>query len=634
MARILVVDDEESIRLSLRQFLADAGYEADSAEAVDEAMGMLAAEEFDVVVSDIIMPRLTGVALLEAIKATSPEVEVILMTGEPTVDTASQAVRSGAFDYLAKPIGKDEFLKTVANAVRVKDLGDERRRLAEENRQYQDNLEELIQTRTKALYDSEERMTLALQGADLATWDWDVKTDSIIRNKRWSEMLGYEEGEIDESLELFTDLVHPDDRQFSWDALDAHLEGKTDSFEAEHRMRHKSGGWVWVLDRGRVLEWDLDGKPLRICGTHLDITKRREAEQQLRQAQKMEAIGELTGGMAHDFNNFLTSIRGNLQLVNDELGEDFGEEITAPLNDALSVAGEGVQLIARLLAFSRGQELAPVTLRPNDLISTFHSVLKGVIKAGVDLQLDLSEDASTIVADSNELRSALLNLCLNAREAMPAGGSIVVATRIRSVGPGGNKALGLEPGDYLALSVSDTGVGISAENLSRLVEPFFTTKAFGNGSGLGLSMVHGFVAQSGGSLQIESEVGKGSTMTMLIPSASSAHVRQAPMSAVSSPAPRGVETILVVDDDAWVRRFAVRALTSLGYRTIDVDSAAMALDEVARNAVDLLFSDIVMPGGINGHELAALLSETNPELKVLLTTGFNEEPNAGNGTGG
>ena len=141
-------------------------------------------------------------------------------------------------------------------------------------------------------------MTLALQGADLATWDWDVKTDSIIRNKRWSEMLGYEEGEIDESLELFTDLVHPDDRQFSWDALDAHLEGKTDSFEAEHRMRHKSGGWVWVLDRGRVLEWDLDGKPLRICGTHLDITKRREAEQQLKKLNK--AKDELIAGVSHE----------------------------------------------------------------------------------------------------------------------------------------------------------------------------------------------------------------------------------------------------------------------------------------------------------------------------------------------
>lgn len=296
MARILVVDDENSIRVSLREFLRDADYEVDTAEDADEAIGMLVAEAFDVVVTDIILPRITGVGLLKSIKEASPHTQVILMTGEPTVGTASEAVRLGAFDYLAKPVGKEQFLRTVANAAKVKALDDEHRRLAEENQVYQEDLERLVDERTAALRLSEERMGLTLRGADLGTWDWNVQTGDTTFNERFATMLGYTVDELEPHVDEWKARVHPDDRPAVENALNAHLKGETDFYATEHRVKHRSGEWIWVLDTGQVIERGDGGEALRACGIHLDITERKIAAAvlgaRLRQQTALTELGE------------------------------------------------------------------------------------------------------------------------------------------------------------------------------------------------------------------------------------------------------------------------------------------------------------------------------------------------------
>ncbi len=282
IAKVLVVDDERSIRLTVREFLRDADYEVSVAKDADEAMKLLMAADFDVVLADILLPRTTGLELLKTIKEMSPRVQVILMTGEPTVETASEAVRTGAFEYLSKPFGKEQLLRTVSSAAKVKALDEERQRLAEDNLRYQEDLERLVDERTAALRENQEQMELVLRGADLGTWDVNVQTGRIAFNERSASMLGYTPEEIGPRVSTWRELTHPDDSWAVRNTWNAHLLGKVDFFQIEHRLRHKSGRWVWILDRGQVIERDADDKPLRACGTLLDISERKRAEAERR----------------------------------------------------------------------------------------------------------------------------------------------------------------------------------------------------------------------------------------------------------------------------------------------------------------------------------------------------------------
>ncbi len=278
MSNILIVDDEESIRITLKEFLRDAGYEVDAAEDVELAMKMLAARDFDVVVSDIILPRITGLALLKSIKEASPQVEVILMTGEPTVETASEAVRAGAFDYLSKPVSKNRFLNAVANAVKLKALGDKARLLVKKNHRYQENLEQLVNKRTEELQESEERWHFALDGNRDGVWDWNVLSGEVFYSKRWKEMRGFSEDEISNHLDEWDKRIHPDDKATVYADLNRHFSHETPYYENEHRTQCKDGSYKWISSRGKVVSWTDDHKPQRMIGTHRDITKRKQAE--------------------------------------------------------------------------------------------------------------------------------------------------------------------------------------------------------------------------------------------------------------------------------------------------------------------------------------------------------------------
>jgi PAS domain S-box-containing protein len=353
-----------------------------------------------------------------------------------------------------------------------------------------------------------------------------------------------------------------------------------------------------------------------------DISDRKAAEDRLRQAQKMEAIGQLTGGMAHDFNNLLGVIIGNLDTARDT-GHLVGE-VDELIGEAIDAALLGADLTRRLLAFARRQQLEPKPIDVNELVSGIAGLLSRTLGEDIPISVDLAEDVWLVLADPAQLEAALLNLATNARDAMPTGGRLMIVT--------GNRRLDadyaatyaeLSPGDYAMIEVSDTGVGMPPEVMSRIFEPFFTTKEPGKGTGLGLSMVFGFIKQSGGHINLYSEVGGGTTFRLYLPRAQAkveAEAQQQPEAHSAG----GSETVLLVEDNAAMRRVARKQLASLGYRVIEAESAAAALASLASERVDLLFSDIVMPGEMNGVELARVAMAGWRSLRVVLSSGFPE----------
>jgi signal transduction histidine kinase len=359
---------------------------------------------------------------------------------------------------------------------------------------------------------------------------------------------------------------------------------------------------------------------------------RQEAESTLRQAQKMEAVGQLTGGIAHDFNNILTIIIGNLDTMKRhmaDMAKEVSSKLIKPLEAALLASTRATQLTHRLLAFSRRQALDPVRLDLNKLVSSLLDMLRRSLGSQIEIESVLGAGLWPTLADTNQMENALLNLALNAKDAMPNGGCLTIETANTYLDAAYVSRFGdVEAGQYVVLCVTDTGTGIAKDILDRVFEPFFTTKPAGEGSGLGLAMVHGFVKQSGGHMRIYSEEGHGTTVKIYLPRLTKAEeVSAAPAGKIVdvSPTPRAREgeTILIVEDNEGVREYAKGALEELGYRVVeagDADQALAVLDRPPR--VDLLFTDVVLPGPDNGRVLATKARQKYPDLPVLYTTGY------------
>jgi PAS domain S-box-containing protein len=362
------------------------------------------------------------------------------------------------------------------------------------------------------------------------------------------------------------------------------------------------------------------GEAVRVAIIH-DITERKQTEAQLVQAQKMETVGQLSGGIAHDFNNLLTVVVGNAEVLSDLLK---GRADLQALADAIVQAGDrGAELTQRLLAFSRRQTLQPVEVDCNALVAGTEKLLRRMLAETITVRTILEGDLWTAYADPGQLENALLNLAINARDAMLDGGSLTISTgnvaldaRYRDMHPEVN------PGPYVMVAVTDTGCGMSKDVLEHVFEPFFTTKEVGKGSGLGLSMVYGFVKQSNGHVAIYSEPGLGTTVRLYLPASAAADIGPT-LVPTQAATPTGRECVLVAEDDPFVRSYAITCLSSLGYRVIEANDGRDALQKLSEaDGVDVLFTDVVMPGGINGWELAEQARELRPGLKVLLTSGY------------
>jgi len=355
-----------------------------------------------------------------------------------------------------------------------------------------------------------------------------------------------------------------------------------------------------------------------------DLTSRQRMEDELRQSQKMEAVGQLTGGVAHDFNNLLTAIIGNLELLHPRLADPDHRDLA---KEALDAAQDGAKLAAQLLAFGRRQPLNPKPADVGALVSNFAELLRRTLGEAVELRIVVAGSAHMAVVDAAQLQNALLNLAINARDAMPRGGQLSIEiTHARLDADYAQMYPDIRTGRYVLITVTDTGSGMSEEVRRRAFEPFFTTKHAGAGTGLGLSMVYGFVKQSGGHIQIYSEVGQGTSVRVFLPF--SEGVQTAAPRAVESPRgamPHGTETILIVEDDPRLRRVLCRRLRSLGYEVIEADSGAAAMAQLSiRPDVAMVFTDMVMPGGMSGYELAQAALAVKAGLKVLFTSGYAE----------
>jgi PAS domain S-box-containing protein len=387
--------------------------------------------------------------------------------------------------------------------------------------------------------------------------------------------------------------------------------------------RDETVGILLVLSRSNR-EFDREAMHfLRSVANLLAVAMQRiRVEEQLAHAQRLESVGQLTGGIAHDFNNLLTVISGNLQILEDELADrPAAREI---VGNALRAAGRGADLTRKLLVFARRQRLAPRATDPHKLLEELASMLRRTLGESVQLAIHVAAAVAPVFADPAQLESALVNLALNARDAMPRGGELTLTVEQRLVaGDAANAEL--KPGHYVVFGVRDTGLGMAKEVLARAFEPFFTTKEVGKGSGLGLSMVYGFAKQSGGHVQVRSKLGYGTGVELYLPTAQAAETLREATPAISSP--RGRETILVVEDEVAVREIAIAFLRSFGYTVLSAARAEAALEMLsAHDEIALLFSDVVLGAGMSGKELAVAARRLRPTLGVLLTSGY--EPDA------
>lgn len=474
----------------------------------------------------------------------------------------------------------------------------------------------------EALRISETRFRLIALSTGSAIWEWD-----LVEGRQWwsdglATIFGHKPDPEGKIPTVWRANIHPDDE----DRVDAAMKGlgsgKTDRGRERYRFRRSDGTWATVEDQAFAILGE-EGRALRILGIMSDISDRLLAEERLRQTERLEAIGNITGGVAHDFNNLLTIIIGNSEFLQDELDSD--HPLRRYVDMTSRAADRAAELTDRLLSFSRKQPLDPRIIDVNRTIAGLEAMLRRTLGEDIDIQIARSGELWQTEIDPGQLEVALLNLAINSRDAMPNGGALTIETANASLDEAYAAAEpGIAAGQYVVIAVSDTGHGIPADQIGRVFEPFFTTKPVGKGTGLGLSMVYGFVKQTGGHVRVYSEQNEGTTVKIYFPRKYDGQVAPLPETEMAG-VPRGQETILVVEDDKLILQQLVLQLDGLGYKVIPASSGAPALAILReRTDIDLLFTDVVLPGGMNGRQVAEAAMQIRPGLKVLYTSGYTE----------
>ncbi len=637
--RVLLADDNADLRAYIARLLAERGYEVTTAADGEAALAAARSAKPDLLVTDVMMPGLDGFELLRAIRgdASLRDLPIIMLSARAGEEAKVEGLDAGADDYLTKPFSARELLARVSANIAMAKV---RREAAEAIRASE--AEAQVQA---------ERVQLALDaGAIVGTWIWDVAEDRVIGDERFARSFGADPARVRAGAPLaeVMEAIHELDRpHVAATIADALRTGGR--FRSEYRVRQHDGVFRWIEANGRV---DLNeaGAPTRFPGVLIDIDHRRrieeelrrlneelearvahaiqereEAEAALRQAQKMEAVGQLTGGIAHDFNNLLTIISGNIDLGRRALSSGETVRVGRALGNAQKGAERAAALTQRLLAFSRRQPLAPKPIDVDRLVAGMSDLLNRALGETIQLEVVSTPGLWRVEVDPNQLENAILNLAVNARDAMPSGGKLSIETTNARLDEQYAAAHAeVVPGNYVVIAVTDTGIGMSRETLARVFDPFFTTKEVGKGTGLGLSMVYGFVKQSGGHVKIYSEPGDGTTVRIYLPrllrSGDSPEEQSHDAGAHNA---RPSLTILVVEDDHDVRAYTVEIIRELGYRVLEAHDGPAALRLLRRreHRIDLLFTDVVMPG-MSGRELADKAREIQSDLKVLYTSGY------------
>jgi PAS domain S-box-containing protein len=499
----------------------------------------------------------------------------------------------------------------------------DRRRAEEALRELNETLEARVAERTA---DRDRMWRLTTDIMLVARFDGTINAI----NPAWERLLGWSEDEL--LGRTFFEFVHPDDLEATLAEAGRLAEGVT-TFRFENRYRAKDGSYCWVSwiavpDEGLIHAVGRDVTAEKDRQTELE-----QAQQALRQSQKMEAVGQLTGGLAHDFNNLLAGISGSLELMAARITQGRHGEVERYMVAAQGAARRAASLTHRLLAFSRRQTLAPKVTDVNALVTDMEELIRRTVGPEVVVESVTGSGVWAVEVDPNQLENALLNLAINARDAMPDGGKITIETANRWMDAHAAREQELNPGQYVSLSVSDTGTGMPADVIARAFDPFFTTKPLGVGTGLGLSMVYGFARQSGGQVRITSEVGQGTTVCLYLPRHQEDEDTQEASSETETGVPTGAgETVLVIDDEPVVRMLIVDVLEELGYSAMEASDGPEGLKVLQSKArVDLLVTDVGLPGGLNGRQVADAARVLRPELKVLFITGYAENAVIGQG---
>ncbi|MCX7562045.1 response regulator [Xanthomonadaceae bacterium XH05] len=472
-----------------------------------------------------------------------------------------------------------------------------------------------------ALRESEERFRLLARATSDAIWDWTPADDRLWLSEGVEAITGFRADELVPDRAAWLQRVHPDDLATLNAEMTRVLAGERDEWSAAYRFRRRDDSYARVVDRGRAIH-DASGTVVRMVGGMSDVSERFELEEQLRQSQRLDTLGQLTGGVAHDFNNLLTVILGNAELLVEMLDDTAKRSLVEMI---VSAAQSGAELTHRLLAFARKQTLDPRVIDVHALVRDMHALLSRLLGEQIRIELRLASGPGLAFIDAPQLEAALLNLCINARDAMPEGGTLIMeASNVTLDADYAAQHADVEAGNYVMLAVSDTGIGIPRELLPRVFEPFFTTKEKGKGTGLGLAMVYGFIKQSGGHVSLYSEESVGTTVKLYLPAAIGNAVVM-PVTDLQQPLTGGAEHVLLVEDDELVRSFASGQMLALGYRVLQADSGEAALAVLRGDQpVDLLFTDVVMPG-MSGSQLVEQARQLRPGLRVLYTSGYTRD---------
>ncbi len=693
MGNILVVDDERSIRTTVKAFLELDGHSVETAEEAESAMAVLRSKPMDVVLTDIILPRISGVDLLRRIRDTTPGVQIIMMTGEPTLETAAESLRHGAVDYLQKPVGKNDILRAVRTALHVKHLNDEKLRLAEENRNYMNHLEQLVETRTHALAASEatlrhraeelsilnrlarkvnESMTVdgSIQcglsemakavAADLAVFFLRTGGDLVLRGTfpeqsemEWQPQRVHAVGTclcglaVSEDRAIYSSDIRSDSRCTmeecrkagfrSFAALPLRADSETigvlgiASLQQRDFIEHASFlealANEMCIGLNKSLLYEREQQHAVELNASLSRIQEGETErlrllQQLQRSQRLEAIGTLASGIAHDFNNILAVVIGCTELALLRTPKE--SKAWQSLEMVLSAGQRAKDLVKQILAFSRQSE---EERKPIQITRTVKEVLKFMrasLPATIEIREDIDSDSGAILADPVQIHQIVMNLCTNAHHAMSEKGG-VLEVKLMSVNLGsGEDAVhpDLKPGPYVKVTVKDTGCGMDEATKVKIFDPYFTTKAKGVGTGLGLAVVHGLVQNHGGAITVESEAGKGSVFNLYFPAIQKEAVEE---TLIQETMPIGREHILLVDDEPVLLDMSREMLEYLGYsvetRTSSVE--ALALFSAQPNRFDLVITDMTMPF-MTGDKLAKELLRIRADIPIVVCTGYSE----------
>ncbi|MBI4469601.1 MAG: response regulator [Acidobacteria bacterium] len=606
---LLLEDDPLDAELILRQ-LQSPGIPFTWRRAGDKGEYLRELQDFvpDIILSDNSLPGFDGLSALNIAREQCPEAMFIFVSGTIGEERAIESLKRGATDYVLKD-SLTRLVPAIRRALKESEERSERNRAEQALRSAESKFRTLVEQSLVGIYIIQERKFVYV-------------------NPRFADAFGYPPSEITEMSSILDLLIEQD-----VEAVLAHVrkleEGRIDALHLTFRGKTKDGTLLYLEAHGAMTEYN--ERPA-IIGTLLDVTERvrteealRASEEQLRQAQKMEAVGRLAGGIAHDFNNLLTAITGYSEILLDRVGAE--SSLRREIEEIQRAGERAAALTRQLLTFSRKRLLQPVVLDLNSTVNDVEKMLARVIGEDIQLTTDLAAEPGIVRADPTQLEQVILNLAVNARDAMPQGGRLTIRTVPVEIGPSQASLLRIDapPGPYMMLVVTDTGFGMDPETQSRIFEPFFTTKEHGKGTGLGLSMVYGIVQQSGGHIRVQSEPGRGTSFEIYLPRLQESADRLDVQGERRLP-PSGTETILLVEDDDTVRSLIYEVLHGCGYKVLVSASGDLALNicQGYKGRIDLVISDVVMPG-VGGPELVGRISLLRPNAKVLYVSGYTEE---------